>query len=244
MKSNVVAENADFYFNILRQLPGLIVVSDKQSRFIYSNQYTAELFGYISENNILGLNAYDLKCQAAESAPEMIQQDQMVIQTGNELTILDIHTYAFGEPKILLTKKTPYRVNGVIMGSICHCTEMHSITLSQTCAALIQSDQMYYGGNKTNERSYTVGKNIHKNKLSERELDCIFYLLRGYTMKEIAKSLAISPRTVETHLETIKVKLNCSSRSQIIEDCLCAGLLNYIPAKFMSKNISSIIYQS
>lgn len=234
--------NPSFYINLLRQLPGLIVVMDKNSKFLYSNRYTAELFGYTDEDNMVGIDAYGMKCPAVESAPQFIHQDRTVIESGIELTMLDIHTYANGENKILITKKSPYMVENEIAGSICHCTEINAELLRHVCATLIQSDKKYYSNQNHSNRSYIVSKsNIHK-QLTDREMDCIFYLLRGNTMKKIAKYLNISPRTVETHLEQIKNKLNCGSKSDIVEQCLAEGMLNYIPSTFLNKEVSDIIY--
>lgn len=52
--------------------------------------------------------------------------------------------------------------------------------------------------------------------LSRRELDCIAELLQGKTLKEIGNHLGISPRTVETHVNNIKEKLQCRSKSELI----------------------------
>lgn len=234
--------NPNFYINLLRQLPGMIVVMDKNSRFLYSNKYTAQMFGYKDEDNMVGIDAYGMKCPAVESAPQFIRQDKMVMETGIEITMLDIHTYANGENKILITKKSPYIFENEIAGSICHCTEINAELLSHVCAALIQSDKNYYSKQNGNNRSYILSKpNLHK-QLTDREMDCIFYLLRGNTMKKIAKHLNISPRTVETHLEQIKYKLNCANKSEIVEQCLAAGMLNYIPSVILNRDISNIIY--
>lgn len=51
---------------------------------------------------------------------------------------------------------------------------------------------------------------------SQRESECIYLMLLGKTTKETARKLGISPRTVETHINNIKAKLNCISRSQIL----------------------------
>ncbi len=238
----VLGEN--FFVNLLHQLPGLIVVVDKESRFIYSNKYTANLFGYHDEECMHGIDAHAMKCPAVECAQEFIAQDQLVMQTGEEITILDIHQYAYGKPKILLTKKTPFIENQQIRGSICHCTEIHSITLSQVCSALIQADKKYYTKKSAGERSYTFGHNINNKQLSERELDCMFYLLRGHTIKQIGQLLGISPRIVETYMEKTRIKLNCSKKADIVEYCLSEGLLNYIPQNFLEINISNIIHQN
>lgn len=61
---------------------------------------------------------------------------------------------------------------------------------------------------------------------TKRELDCITELLKGKTSKEISTILAISPRTVETHLENLKSKLHCQSKSALIDKLLRFGLAN------------------
>lgn len=237
-------KSLNFYTNIFRQLHGLIVVMDKNSRFLLSNDYTAKVFGYINEESMLGTDVYDLNCPAVVCAPDFYYQNQTVAQTGSELTVLDIHTFAYGEPKILLTKKTPYRENSEITGVIYHAMEIHSSALSQICAALIKSDKKYHSNSRNIERSYTIGPKTNKKQLTERELDCVFYLMRGNTRKQIAQLLNISHRTVESHLEQIRIKLKCSYRSGIIDYCLAEGLLNYIPRSFFVKNVSNIIHKT
>ncbi len=244
MKSIAGQQDINFYINILHQLPGMIVIGDKESRCIFANKYTTRLFGYLNEDSMLGITPYDMKCNAVESASSFMSQNEFVYQTGNELTILDIHKYADGQQKILLTKKIPYHENNEIIGTICHCIEIHSATLSQTCAALINSDKKFYTKVSANERSYTLDFKIHNTQLSERELDCLFYLLRGNSMKKIGKQLDISPRTVERYLEQSKYKLNCENRADLVEKCLEKGLLNYIPSKILSHDISNILYSS
>jgi LuxR family quorum-sensing system transcriptional regulator SolR len=70
--------------------------------------------------------------------------------------------------------------------------------------------------NIRNKNYYTLGNTI----FSDRELDCIKYLLMGKTMREISEKLFISPRTVETHLENIKNKLGCNKKSEAISKLL------------------------
>jgi len=107
------------------------------------------------------------------------------------------------------------------------------------CRELIKSDMKYYNNM---ERSYTSDMSISNIKFTEREQDCVFYLLRGYTMKMTSKALNISPRTVESHLEQIKYKIKVKNKAAIIEYFLAQGMLSYIPRNIISKNISSIIY--
>lgn len=50
-----------------------------------------------------------------------------------------------------------------------------------------------------------------------REMDVLACLLHNRTEKKIAEILSISPRTVETHIANIKMKLSGSSKDQIID---------------------------
>lgn len=51
--------------------------------------------------------------------------------------------------------------------------------------------------------------------LSLREQECLGFLLLGFTAKEIAEQLGLSPNTIEYYLENIKIKTNCSSKSSV-----------------------------
>lgn len=52
--------------------------------------------------------------------------------------------------------------------------------------------------------------------LSRREAECISGILQGKTSKVIANELTISNRTVDTHLENAKEKLDCGSKIDLI----------------------------
>ena len=53
-------------------------------------------------------------------------------------------------------------------------------------------------------------------QLSEREREVLAHIARGLTNKEIARVLALSPRTVETHRANLFAKLGCESLAQLI----------------------------
>lgn len=236
------SHSQEFYQNLLEQLSGLIVVMDKESKFIYSNKFTAQEFGYQNEDSMLGVDAFGMRCPAVECADDFIKQDLFVRENNKELTILDIHTYAKGNPRILLTRKSPYQENNEIVGTVCHCVEVNSKILTQFCASMISTDSKYYATPNKIERSYNLINMDEINTLSQREQDCLFYLVRGKTMKQIAIALSISWRTVEKHIENIKLKWKCENKAKIVEVALARGYLTYIPQHILNSNISSPLY--
>lgn len=60
--------------------------------------------------------------------------------------------------------------------------------------------------------------------ISQRELDVVYCLSRGRTAKEIGSELSLSPRTVESYLNSVKNKLGCFNKSQVIDIFLASKL--------------------
>lgn len=52
--------------------------------------------------------------------------------------------------------------------------------------------------------------------VSHREIQCLSYIKKGYTNKAIASILDISPRTVESYINNLKLKLNKSSKLELV----------------------------
>jgi len=52
-------------------------------------------------------------------------------------------------------------------------------------------------------------------KLSPREREVLRHIARGYAYKEVAHELAISVKTVETHVSAVLRKLQLSSRYEL-----------------------------
>jgi DNA-binding CsgD family transcriptional regulator len=55
---------------------------------------------------------------------------------------------------------------------------------------------------------------------SKREIDCLNKLVMGYSAKETAKELGLSPRTIEAYLNNAKSKLGCHKKSDVIRKIL------------------------
>ncbi len=63
---------------------------------------------------------------------------------------------------------------------------------------------------------YTFHMNNKQVRLSRREIECMLHLSQGKTIKEIARSLLLSPRTVESYIGTVKLKTGEFNKSILI----------------------------
>lgn len=57
----------------------------------------------------------------------------------------------------------------------------------------------------------------HYDRITSREKECLSLVAQGYTMKNAARKLQISPRTVEQHLRNIKEKYGLNTKNQLVE---------------------------
>lgn len=77
-------------------------------------------------------------------------------------------------------------------------------------------------------RVYNLGEQHAFIYLTSREAECVVCLLRGKTFNEAARMLKLSPRTIEFYVKNMKIKLNCKSRSELIEKILNSEFVQHV----------------
>lgn len=68
-----------------------------------------------------------------------------------------------------------------------------------------------------NKKKYYLNTQGTDDYLTEREKECVDHLILGKTIKETAKLMNLSPRTVEFYLKNIRKRLDCQTKGQLIE---------------------------
>jgi DNA-binding CsgD family transcriptional regulator len=68
-------------------------------------------------------------------------------------------------------------------------------------------------------------KSDHGPELTQREFQVLELVAQGYSAKEVAQEINIAPRTVEGHIDTIKLKLRARNRAHMITRAIAAHLL-------------------
>jgi DNA-binding NarL/FixJ family response regulator len=75
------------------------------------------------------------------------------------------------------------------------------------------------------ELSVATERDVSAERLTEREIEVLQLLAFGYTNRDIAKRLYISPDTVKTHLEHIYQKLGASDRTAAVAEAFRRRLI-------------------
>ncbi len=61
--------------------------------------------------------------------------------------------------------------------------------------------------------------------LSPREQQVLKLVANGYSAKEVAGHVGIAPRTVERHIENIRLKMRARNRAHMVTQAVLAGYL-------------------
>lgn len=212
---------------LIEQLPGYILWKDLNSVFLKSNMNMACLLGFKHPDELVGITDYDMHCKAVEDADLFISEDQKARCSRSTISTLSLSTYANDEMKVLLANKALFfDENAQARGTVGQCIELNSRMLRNI--PLLWDTVLVDQGQKRSG-TYYLNSEYGDIKLSKRQAQCLFYLLRGKTTKMIAKILQLSNRTVESYLEDIKDKMGCANKAQLIEKSIYLGFLEIIP---------------
>lgn len=228
--------------SLLKYLPGCIACMDLENRFnYYINDECAYVNGYDSVDEMYGNKIEEVRCKAAEAAPMWIEQNQTVLKSNRLLKLLDIHPYRDNEIKILLSQKTPlFDDKQYPIATLFHGVEINQTNLTKVFLHIAKLDKRFQIKNNINHRSYYIGNSLKDSNLTNREIECLFYVVRGKTANQIAKILFISKRTVETHIANIKSKLGCVNKSDLIDKAVTDNLINLLPESIFNNLQSGI----
>ncbi|PHQ79027.1 MAG: hypothetical protein COB66_07720 [Coxiella sp. (in: Bacteria)] len=219
----------------LEHTPALILWKDTLGRTRQITEYGAKFIGYASRHEVEGICDSDYRCDAAKAAEKWQQQDQKILQSHMPLTIIDIHHYT-NENKlaILLTQKAILKdSNNRVFGISCMCAEIKAHLWPQIIKQLLNENTKGHH-QSIQSKSIELTDGYSKYHLSIRESECLFYLLRGYSSREIAIKLELSSkRTIETYIDRIKNKLGVLTKKELISFAIDHGLLNIIPKSIL-----------
>ena len=214
---------------LINQMSGFFAVVDLNSKFLCVNEMGAQWTGFKSPELMIGLSYADVKCRAADDADLFLHHDQLVKERGI-FRFIGYYCYAGDDWKIIVGERFLLKDNqNAPIGMAIHFNDFTHCRLIDINRFLIDHPVKYCTKNTRKQLIYSIENYYPETQLSERQSECLFFLLRGKTTKEVAHLLNLSPRTVESYINEIKFKLQCNTKSQLIEKAIHSGYLNIIP---------------
>jgi DNA-binding CsgD family transcriptional regulator len=173
---------------------------DLNGHYLGCNDAMAQALGFNKGKDILGYRDFDL-CWA-NAAPHFRMNDMKVITNEKPMMIIEAGQLIDGHESSAWSYKLPLRSRS-------------QKTIGIICMS-IPIDQQTIIAHSLPQHKMSLDTFITSPPLPKRQKECLYYLVKGMTIKEIAHKLTLSTRTVEHYLETIKAKFNCHTRSQLI----------------------------
>lgn len=224
-------------FASIVDVPGLVIAKDINSKYSVISKDYALLLGWKNPDQCVDLTDFDIPCEAVKAAEQFRVLDQKVVDSAEAVLSLYICNYSFGW-KTLISNKIPIQQeNGQVSGIYGQVMDISNTNMFNWCLALNQFDQKFIS-TQNKPVIYILNQEHSPLPLSKQQQACVFLLIRGNSMKQIASVLDLSVRTVESYFMIIKLKLGCNNKSQIIEKAINSGFLHYIPENIRPINLS------
>ena len=133
-----------------------------------------------------------------------------------------------------------------IIGAVYHGrekTEPQMIEIGMLLArSSMDGDLAKRNSKRLSNGSYQINSMESKRQLSDRQMEVLFYSLRGYPHKLIARSLDLSVRTVDDHVRRLQRKFEVNNHNDLVWKALDEGYHDVIPSHFIeNKQCSRII---
>lgn len=165
-----------------------VYLKDENGFYLYNNAYAIQIMKEVGLSSDMTLRS-DHELFPKQAANMYQSNDRIVFDTRERLMI--------EEPICLSPSRRLKRIS-----------IKKAITSSQTGLSYILGQTIDYG---------QIQYNRIKASVTKRELECMGYMFRGYTAKEIAVQLVLSPRTVETHFNNLRAKLGIQTRRELTQ---------------------------
>lgn len=222
------------FYNLL---PGIWCEVDTQSKFTYVNQEYCGLVGVNDPDFLLGKTVADLPCDAAQCAELFWKEDDKVKTTQEKQLFLNILRLAKNEWKIIKLIKTPVFEDGKLSSILFHITLPYDNMMQNFGIKMAQALEAQIPTISDGQSSLHITQRSMDN-LSKKESECLFFLIFGKTYKEIAEIQAVAPRTIIDHIERLKFKLRCNTKSELISRAIELGYNYQIPASLLTNQLS------
>lgn len=218
MLYDVQTHHADLLvsFSELLLLPYSVYLLDVHGATIKINDVGAHICGYRSPDQAIGKSIFHVS--KGNTAQDLLDNCESVLKQESVKIFDEFNLRHDGRFLHFLSIKFPcydhkHRLQGVIGISIA----LGEHPLADAILKLIDLGLL---PKHTNPQNQSIKLHLGGVQLTSREQECLELTVKGFTAKDIAKKLSISPRTVEEYINQIKLKLDVSTKQQLIQKVL------------------------
>ena len=189
MGFEVIWQQLSDSYRHLQDSVGFFCVKDLSGHFCYFNDQMMKYAGYSCPSELLGKTDFDTSW--AGQAPHIRKNDRLVMSTRRPFQFYESFQNQDGEYELYVSHKKPFFRDEILTG-----------VLSSSIAAPAES---VVGALPFSEdlRFFDI-KRRAELALTARQKETLYWLLCGYSTREIARIIKLSRRTIEHYLNTIK----------------------------------------
>ncbi|MCB1827010.1 MAG: helix-turn-helix transcriptional regulator, partial [Coxiellaceae bacterium] len=92
-------------------------------------------------------------------------------------------------------------------------------------------------------RYYYLGDEFPNVYFTQREIDCLFYLLAGYTIAETAERLGLSPRTVEFYVKNMRMKIGVKNKADLLKKIRESSAIDWLTAENIKSSSNNYVVE-
>jgi DNA-binding CsgD family transcriptional regulator len=190
--------------------PNHAYIKDAKGAYLESNLAQTISFGLKKSSDVIGMTDKDFLSESEAST--LRTTDTNIIKSERPIIAAEICTFPNKAPTIMISHKMPLKNKaGKVIAVFGTSTPLENL-LSNGSESFSPFQEI-----QATLISFLLPQKINQVKiLSKREKECLQYLTRGMTAKQIARILNLSPRTIEFYIENMKNKLECHNRIELV----------------------------
>jgi len=200
---------------ILDSLHLAVWAKDQNFRYIYCNENYARAAGLDSPGQIVGKT--DDQMPWHRLADFFRAGDKTVFDGSFRINVPEVEIMVDKVADILVTESQLLTRNGKCVGLVGSYIDISGQRLEKKVGYFEDGLKRYYLGSEFNDWYLTL-----------REVQVLKYLLLGYSARQTGEVLCLSAKTVESHIENLKIKLDVSTKGDIIATAIKFGLTQII----------------
>lgn len=206
---------------VLDDIPFPAAVKSQDSIYQLVNNEFKSFCGLRNTENLSGKSVKDLPSHLNHLSTTIRDEDLFVINKKHKESFLLKLDNAWNGCLIFLVTKSIFKTPDDAQNILVLCNPIPSAMFRRLSKLDIVSGKA---------NSYRLVEQYTNLKLSKAEMQALYYFMLGKTAKESAIIVDRSQRTIETHLEHIRMKTKCQNRSELMEYCKKQGFLSVLPS--------------